>query len=163
MCLISIPYINLILDTCRDLRLHTLKPSVYLNYFNRVYLKTFWKYFKFFITKDMGLYTNNLHLSFTFCTIYSLNKKLWFNDTKTKLLGYSFVSDRIYLKPISVFHFSFNLKTYNTLIFFIFHFITAYYYSTKNDYKLYYNFIFLQDNFKFFFFCNIPYFKVFNY
>ena len=163
MCLISIPYINFMLELSKSLRINILKPSAYLVYFNKNFLKTFWKYFKFFVIRDVGLYTNNFHKSLVFCTIQSLNEKLWFKNYDLPLAKYSFVSDRYYVKPVSVFHFSFNLKVYNTLIFFIFHFITNYYFSSKNDFKLYYNFILFQDNFKFFFFCNIPYFKVFNY
>jgi len=41
MCLISIPYINFMLELSKSLRINILKPSAYLVYFNKNFLKTF--------------------------------------------------------------------------------------------------------------------------
>ena len=130
-----------------------------------MYLKTFWKYFKFFIVRDMGLLTNNFHRSLIFMTIYSLNNKLWnpYLISKQEPLPSYFTKNRKYLKPVSILHFSFNKQSYNTIIFYIFYLITIDYYSPQNDFNLHYSFILHQDNFKLLFFCNMNYFKLFNY
>ena len=135
----------------------------YRNYFNKFFLKTFWKYFKSFILRDSGLITNNISKSFVFSTIYTINSKLWNKKSYINLNDHKHLSFSLYLKPVSIFSFSFQNHTYNTIIFLIFNLINSSYYSFKNDFKLVYGFILYQNNYKLFYFCNIPYFKVFNY
>ena len=152
-------------DITRSVRLLNINLSInpYRNYFNKFFVKTFWKYFKSFIVRDMGIMTNNIHKSLIFSNLYMLNTKLWNKKTEIIFSTHSHIVSRFYTKPVSIFSFSFQNQTYNTLIFLVFNLINTSYYSFKNDFRLVYGFIFQQDNFKFFYFCNIDYFKVFNY
>lgn len=153
------------LEISRNTKLVSLSMNTnsYRNYFNKFFLKTFWKYFKSFILRDSGLLTNNMSKSFVFSTIYMINSKLWNKKNYINLNHHKHLSFCLYLKPVSVFSFSFQNHTYNTLIFLIFNLINASYHSFKNDFKLIYGFILYQDNYRLFYFCNIPYFKIFNY
>lgn len=137
--------------------------NAYRNYFSKFFIKTFWKYFKSFILRDSGLLTNNMHKSFIFSTIYTINTKLWNKKNWLKNNNNKHITYSLYLKPVSLFSFSFQNNTYNTLIFLIFNLINTNYYSFKNDFRLIYGFILYQDNYRMFYFCNIPYFKIFNY
>ena len=165
ICPISIPYINFILEISRNSKLINLNFAInmYKNYFNKFFLKTFWKYFKSFIIRDNGVVTNNINKSFTFSTIYSINSKLWKKKSHIGWESHKHILNGLYLKPVSVFPFSFQNSTYNTLIFLIFNLINTSYISFKNDFKLIHSFILFQINYKIFYFCNTPYFKVFNY
>jgi hypothetical protein len=152
-------------EITRNVRLLNLNFSMnwYKNYFNKFFVKTFWKYFKSFIVRDVGILTNNIHKSLIFSNIYIINNKLWNKKISINFSSHVHVINRFYVKPISIFSFSFNTQTYNTIIFLIFNLITSNYYSFKNDFRLLYGFIFHQEHFKLFYFCNINYFKVFNY
>jgi hypothetical protein len=152
-------------EITRNTKLLNLDFSInlYRIYFNKFFVKTFWKYFKSFIVRDMGILTNNIHKSFIFSNIYMLNSRLWNKKNNISFNSHNHSISHFYVKPISIFSFSFQNQIYNTIIFLIFSLITSYHYSFKNDFRLLHSFIFYQDHFKLFYFCNIDYFKVFKY
>ena len=162
LCPLSIPYINLILEISRSTKLLNLSTFIsgYMIYFNKVFLKTFWKYYKTFISRNVGLMSNNLHKSFMFRSLYMLNAKLWNTKSCLNSTNYKHISYSLYLKPISMFSFAFQNRVYDTLLFLVFTLINTNYYSFKNDFRLLHSFILYQDNYRLFYFCNIDYFKI---
>lgn len=140
------------------LRLNFVTTTLYKTYF----LNPFWRKFKKSFTKKLGTTTSNLTKS-AFLLTYT--KLLTCFDTKwgTTRLPATFSPNNPYLQPNTLIPFSFQTKTYNTLMFFMITTLVSFYPPTQCEFRLYYAFIWRSPNLLNYNFLNYFYFRLKNY
>jgi hypothetical protein len=130
-------------------------------FFKKKILKYFYLFYKNALKFKSSFYINNLTKSFIFWFIKPINYFLRYNkfivmDIFVK--GYSTTLD--YSQPITLVKFPWNRLYYNRLIFLYINLIVSFYFNYIYNYKLFYNFIFILNNFYVLPFLNIFYFKL---
>ena len=142
-------------------------PVSILFFLNKKFIKQFFLNFKNLLQKEYGLYTNNLTKSINYWILKDLVLNITSKDTtypiSTKCPSIKNNHTVKYLQPVLVLNFAFNKKFYNMFIIFLLNLFSTYYYSPLITFTLNHSFIFYKTNFKFLFFSNIFYFKIFNY
>lgn len=132
---------------------------------NKEFTLALWKFFKKLLVSGFGLVTDNLSKSVMYWSLKTLNtlilnrisssnKKNLFKRNKISLLTSK------YVEPVAIFSFSFQNKIYNSLMLsFLFMFVNNYL-SIRVDFRLYYSFLIFNNNFSFYSFINLYYFKI---
>jgi hypothetical protein len=126
------------------------------------FVKPFWKHFKKFFTKKLGTSISNLSKSFFYWTYINLLQNLTHLKKNNKKIK-SPTPSVIYMYPNTLIPFSFNVKTYNVLVFFIITMLTTFYNPNRTEFKLYYSFIWRPVNLLNYNFLTRFYFKIKNY
>ena len=139
--------------------LKTLKSFFYLN--NKLFKKSFYKFFKKIFSQQLGIMSLNLTKSFLFSIFNDLNVFLHKNYPATNLEAQTFSLYTIkYTQPIILVSYAFHKQTYNTLMLYILFFLTQVYATTQNSFKLNYSFMLHTPNLNLYPFLNFFYFKL---
>ena len=142
---------------------YTSLSLYHVNYLHNRYFKNiFWLKFKPFFTNKLGNVVLNLPKT-VFINIYT--KLLFSLDTvqKKKNLKYEAAPTLPYLKPSTLIPFSFQISTYNSLIFFVLTLLTSFYTPPRLEFKLFYAYVWKSQNFLAYDFLNRFYFRLKNY
>ena len=123
---------------------------------------SFWINFKKKFTRKLGTVISNLTKSAFFLNYINLIKTFKKNSQPKLTLPKTFYSVS-YLRHTTIIPFNFHNKTYNTLVFFLITLLTTFYIPTQNEFKLYYAFIWQNQNLLHYDFLNRFYFKLKNY
>lgn len=131
--------------------------------FSKYFISGYWN-----SLKSKLKYLNNSPLTINFDKGYfhssykNLNSLLSFGKSNDYLHNFKVPTFR-FLTNISVLEFPFHKKIYNTFIFLILFILSNSYVSFKNDFNLFYSFIYKPLNFKLLIFLNRFYFPTNNY
>jgi hypothetical protein len=135
-------------------------------FFTKQCIKPFWRFFKKLFFKKYGIHTNNSTKSVLYWTIKTISSRVFTKDRGLHTDQYAHTlkrGDVVYCKPIQLVSFAFHKKIYNTLMLYIFFFLTNTYIATLPTFQLKYSFLILPLNFRLYMFVNHFYFKVRNY
>jgi hypothetical protein len=135
-------------------------------FFTKQCIKPFWRFFKKILFKKYGIHTNNSTKSVLYWTIKTISSRVFSKNMGLHVGQYAMTlktGDVVYCKPIQLVSFAFHKKIYNTLMLYIFFFLTNTYISTLPTFQLKYSFLILPLNFRLYMFVNYFYFKVRNY
>jgi hypothetical protein len=132
--------------------------QLYKTYF----AKPFWKRFRKSFTRKLGTTVSNLTKSSFYLTYTQLLTQF---DIKSALVTLPSTNspDLAYLYPNTLIPFSFQTKTYNTLMFFMITLLVNFYPPTQSEFQLYYAFIWRSPNLLQYNFLNHFYFRLKNY
>ena len=135
-------------------------------FFQKQFIKPFYRFFKKLFFKKYGIYTSNMIKSSLYWTINNISSEVFFvKDSlviERKPLDLKKLN-LVYYKPVKIVSLSFHKKIYNSLILYILFFLVNAYISVLPTFQLNYSFLLLPNNFKLYMFINCFYFKIKNY
>lgn len=135
---------------------------LYLQKLKKFYMNdNIWFFLRTFIYKNSGLLTNNINKSYIFWMIYISHGVIFF---KSKHLLTIFSSNtKLYSKHIKIAPVALQKKSLQKVILFILLIFFKHYLPYINNFRMSYGFFFINNEFNFYLFYNLYYFKVHNY
>ena len=148
---IKIRYVNIAQNN------HFFFHTLWLNF----YINDFFLYFQNFIKTSLGLMTLNLTKSCYYWNIRVMDNILKYTRVKKVNNDVMIKNHNVELyRPVTTVNFSFHKKIHDTTIVLFYFILTDTYNAFYQDFKLYYSFILVPNNFHLLNFINCFYFKL---